>query len=372
MSGGNALHDLISKGSIREALDLINSGVWLEETDDQERTALILAVKGGYVDLIKVLIAKGVDPNKKDKYGRTALHYAALSRSEEVSKMLLKEGADPLIKDNKGKIASKYINPSKYPDLYKLYKKAEKLQKALIAKQKSLESQRKKVSTANINLNMYLALAINNRDMDSIVRLIQMGADVNTHGLNGSTALHVALEKGKGVIVQQLVDHGANVTATDGLGITPLKLAQRHGIVIVTHVNAPNPEISRKSIEPVNVKPIQLKTADVGAIIKAAHVTNIEQSKILLKTEDRKILQKPVIIDVAKDLPPVVRKSQMVVSSSADLPKASIDMNVALQSAPRIPSASKVQDASHAVPLIPSATPSVNPTSPVITKQSFK
>ena len=73
MRGGNALHDLISKGSIREALDLINSGAWLEETDDQERTALILAVKGVYVDLVKALIAKGVDPKKKDKFGRTAI-----------------------------------------------------------------------------------------------------------------------------------------------------------------------------------------------------------------------------------------------------------------------------------------------------------
>ena len=89
MSGGNALHDLIRNGSIREALDLINSGSWLEEKDDQERTSLILAVREGYVDIVKALIHKGANLNHKDKYGRTALHYAALSGSEEISKMLI-------------------------------------------------------------------------------------------------------------------------------------------------------------------------------------------------------------------------------------------------------------------------------------------
>ncbi len=61
MSADNALHVLIKKGLIREALDLINSGTWLEEKDGQERTSLILAVRGGYVDLVKALILKGAD-----------------------------------------------------------------------------------------------------------------------------------------------------------------------------------------------------------------------------------------------------------------------------------------------------------------------
>ena len=299
--------------------------------------------------------------------------------------MLLKAGADSLIKDKKGKIASKYINHLKYPDLYKLYKKAEKLEKALNAKRKSLESQRKKVSSKNINLNMYLALAINNRDIDSIVRLIQMGADINTHGLNGSTALHVALEKGKGVIAQQLVDHGASVTATDGMGNTPLKLAQKHGIIIITphaNISASDPHrpiehVSKKPSVSVIPKPSSPKLVDVSAMIKAAHVTNIERPKAIQKTEVKKALPKPVVNDVAKDTPRVVRQPQETAPDkggnvdrrSAD---SSSDMKTALRNAPRIPSASKVQNASHAKLLIPTITPFSKSKETIIIKRPTK
>jgi len=72
-----------------------------------------------------------------------------------------------------------------------------------------------------------LAKAIGKRDIESILKLINMGADINTHGLNGYTALHVALERGKGAVAQRLVDRGASMLATDGSGNTPLMLAQK-------------------------------------------------------------------------------------------------------------------------------------------------
>ena len=159
MSGGNALHDLIRKGSIRVALDLINSGSWLEEKDDQERTSLILAVREGYVDIVKALIHKGANLNHKDKYGRTALHYAALSGSEEISKMLLKAGADSLIRDKHRKTAAQYTK--KNTSLRSFFKKTEKKRINLLNIQaKNLENHRKKVLKENADLNMDLAKAI--------------------------------------------------------------------------------------------------------------------------------------------------------------------------------------------------------------------
>ncbi len=351
MSGGNALHDLISQGSIREALDLINSGAWLEEVDGQERTALMLAVKGGYVDLVKALIEKGVDLNKKDKYGRTALHYAALSRSEEISNMLFKAGIDPLIKDNKGKMASKYIPRKNYPDLYKLYKKFEKLQRIKNKKLADLKKNRKKASSENLDLNRALAFAINSHDADSIIRLIMLGADINTRGLSGATSLHIVIEKGKGDFAQQLVDRGASLTVKDNLGKTPLKLAEEHGISITrTYVSHDLPKVAKvevstdKSMKASVFKIVQQqkfekdsvrvsespkpKFADIKAVLRDAAATTIESPGKVIKSSS----------------PKVVKPKQS--DSNNLLPKTSQPSIIG-----------KVVDASHSMPLVPGLTP---------------
>jgi ankyrin repeat protein len=358
MSGGNALHDLIRNGSIREALDLINSGSWLEEKDDQERTSLILAVREGYVDIVKALIHKGADLNHKDKYGRTALHYAALSGSEEISKMLLKAGADSLIRDKRRKTAAQYTK--KNTSLRSFFKKTEKKRINLLNIQaKNLENHRKKVLKENADLNMDLAKAIGSRDIESILKFINMGADINTHALNGHTALHVALEKGKVAVAQHLVDRGASVIATDGAGNTPLMLAQKKGIVIVAY--EANVSVSDKKIQP--------KLADIATIIKAANVTIIEPTKV----EVKKPIPKQIVSAPAKDKPIVVRQSQASSGGNTNnitaLPKATRAMSPALQAATRILSASSATEVSLAVPLIPSATPSSKTNSPAIIKK---
>jgi ankyrin repeat protein len=374
MSADNALHVLIKKGLIREALDLINSGTWLEERDGQEQTSLILAVKGGYVDLVKALILKGADLNKKDKYGRTALHYAALSRSEEISGMLIKAGANPLLKDKQRKIASQHI--TKGTALYDLLKKAEKeRRKILKTKAKELENKRKSISGKSKDLNTELARAIGKRDIESILKLINMGADINTHALNGHTALHVALEKGKGAIAQRLVDRGASTLAADNSGNTPLMLAQKKGITIITpqsNVSVPN-------------KISQPKHPEVSSIIKAPKTPIIKQTNIEAK---KPVLKQTTNIDV-KDKVPVGPRQQHVevsvkdtstvhqsqsyskgsVNHKQDLPKPTGDMKIAIQSALKITLVSGIEKASHAKPLIPNATPSAGVRSSNIIKK---
>lgn len=140
--------------------------------------------------------------------------------------MLIKAGANPLLRDKQRKTASQYIK--KGTALYNLLKKAEKeRRKFLKTKAKELENQLKSTSGKSKDLNTELAKAIGKRDIESILKLINMGADINTHGLNGYTALHVALERGKGAVAQRLVDRGASMLATDGSGNTPLMLAQK-------------------------------------------------------------------------------------------------------------------------------------------------
>lgn len=362
MSGGNALHDLISQGSIREALDLINSGAWLEEVDGQERTALMLAVKGGYVDLVKALIEKGVDLNKKDKYGRTALHYAALSRSEEISNMLFKAGIDPLIKDNKGKMASKYIPRKNYPDLYKLYKKFEKLQRIKNKKLADLKKSRKKASSENLDLNRALAFAINSHDADSIIRLIMLGADINTRGLSGATSLHIVIEKGKADFAQQLVDRGASLTVKDNLGKTPLKLAEEHGISITrTYVSHDLPKVAK--VEVSTDKLIKASVVPRQKLVENPKVTESPRPKLAVAKQSKPnpVDMRDALKDALKDAAATtIEPPGKVIKSSS--PKAAQSMPKQADSnnlPPKISRVSigKVVDASHSMPLVPGLTP---------------
>jgi ankyrin repeat protein len=67
--------------------------------------------------------------------------------------------------------------------------------------------------------------AANHRDLQRLRELIAGGADPNTPGPHGHTALHTAAARDEPTIVQALIDAGATVDATDDAGNTPLLIA---------------------------------------------------------------------------------------------------------------------------------------------------
>jgi ankyrin repeat protein len=58
-------------------------------TDDQGRSALHIAARGGHMEAVDFLLSLGLDINAKDKKGDTALHYAASGASFEVLQRIL-------------------------------------------------------------------------------------------------------------------------------------------------------------------------------------------------------------------------------------------------------------------------------------------
>ena len=88
-------------------------------------TPLIAAVNGNHIEIVEMLLDKGVDINKPGLSGYTALHDAVNKNNIEMVKLLIRKGADLNVKT--------YIIPQKpidiayergYQDIYELLQKA--------------------------------------------------------------------------------------------------------------------------------------------------------------------------------------------------------------------------------------------------------
>lgn len=70
----------------------------LDTPDFKLQTPLMLAAVQGDAELVRILLAKGVDLDARDLLGRTALHAAAANRSSECYLSLLRKGATATIR----------------------------------------------------------------------------------------------------------------------------------------------------------------------------------------------------------------------------------------------------------------------------------
>jgi ankyrin repeat protein len=68
-------------------------------------------------------------------------------------------------------------------------------------------------------------LALQRGDIDQIERHIFWNVDINQAGPNGQKPLHVAAEKGRFIVTELLLKHGAVINSKDSKGNTPLHTA---------------------------------------------------------------------------------------------------------------------------------------------------
>ena len=79
--------------------------------------------------------------------------------------------------------------------------------------------------------NTPLCLALQGEHPETLVDLLQHGADVNATGIRGDTLLHRAIESKKIMHVTILLEHGADVSTPDEDGDTPLHSAVKTGVL---------------------------------------------------------------------------------------------------------------------------------------------
>ena len=251
------------EGCLECARHLIDGGANLNLADPEEVSPLLLSILNGHFDLAAFLIQKGASPGKWDWYGRTPL-YAAVdlntlprggrpdqpsldeTTSLQIIERLLLAGANP---NPQLKLAPPFRNIGNDRGLdgvltigsTPLLRAAKALDAPAI---KLLLDNGADLSLANARgitpvmaaaglgsvdadtRGIYTTEDVQQRAIASLTLLLAAGADVNAKDrTRGLSPLHEAARWGWNDVVRFLVDHGADLRATDSRGLTPVDSA---------------------------------------------------------------------------------------------------------------------------------------------------
>ncbi|MDD5773688.1 MAG: ankyrin repeat domain-containing protein [bacterium] len=223
---------LLAKGADLHAKDKYGRTVLMEVTDrgykdilrslenkgtdmTSDITALVNSEWNNYMQIVEILLDKGLEVNAKTNSGFTALMGAARNSNKEIVKLLLRKGADVNAKDKEGKnvLMSALGREGSRTEIVKL----------LLDKGADVNDLKKEDFTAFI-------WASEEGYMEIVKKMLAKGVDVNVKTNDGFTALMKAAEKGRTEIVKLLLEKGADVNTKKDDGLTTaLMYAKEHG-----------------------------------------------------------------------------------------------------------------------------------------------
>ena len=266
-----ALHLAAREGQMESVRALIDAGADLDAQDAEDSTALILATVNGYLDIAELLLESGADPNVADRFGRTVLFVATDMNTLDANprppprmngrmtpvdlvKLSLAKGAevDAPLKDLLPQWCAQGCmhNPVLYEgatallraamsgdlEIIRILLEAGADPDAVTAEQERNDNDIEyDVMPPGRTTPLMAAAGVGwrdtisrGRDDDAIETLkifLELGGDINEGNQAGDTPLHGAALRGSVPIIEFLVENGADVTATNWRGWTPLDIA---------------------------------------------------------------------------------------------------------------------------------------------------
>ncbi len=244
---GEPLHDAASLGDLAEVKRLLPVSDINRLLGEYNQSALMVASKRGFVDIVDVLLANGADPNLLDSNKDTALHYASQFVQPGAVRRLLAAGVKtnlqdrwrqtPLIMSASSQTLPilRLLLPHSDPNIHTphggtpLHYASGFAQLAMI---KELIAHGADVNSTDHQWRetpLMTACGVCTHPF-IITPLVEAGADVNLADANGKTALHHAVGPlTNRFVVRTLLRHGANPQIADKNGTTPIRAARLLG-----------------------------------------------------------------------------------------------------------------------------------------------
>lgn len=272
---GMNIFNLICYLGDKEIVGLVLDSITdINKVDERQNTALHWACANRFIDVVKLLIARGINVNLKNKIGWTAIRMAIVNRDKDMMSLLIKSGADVNIKYGGGRTLLHIAAYSNYCDIVKLliesgadinvgdehgitaihafcYKDNIEMVKFCLDNNADIDSRDNRYFTplslaclrcnqkmadflikrgANINIKtcdgvtlLYRMILEKHYDMANF--LIERGADVNLKSDSGISPIHIACIVNNIAIINALLKRGANVRTKAVDGCTPLHVA---------------------------------------------------------------------------------------------------------------------------------------------------
>ena len=247
---GNTCHyDAVRKGCSKDVLEaIIKRGADVNATSKSNETALLNACWMGNENAISVLLNAGADPNIASADGYISLHGAIKKGcSKEVIEAIISHGADVNATNKANDTALRYACSEGNIDTFNVLLQAGADTNIASANGNTLLydavttgcckdvlqaiiSHGADVNATNKNNETALMKACWTGNEGAISVLLNAGADPNIAHADGDTCLHGAVRKRcSKEVLETIVNHGADVNATNKNDITALMIACGQG-----------------------------------------------------------------------------------------------------------------------------------------------
>lgn len=201
-NGENVLHNLVRKQKQEEIIAyFVAKGTDINHQDKDGNTILMHATSGN-IEVVKSLFSKIKDINITNTKGQSALTLAIEDGSPEMVNYLLSNGAKTNIVDTKGNNLAYYLIQSYRPSSNKFEDFNEKLN---LLKKAGFD-----ITKPQNDGNTLYHLAVAKNDLNLLIKIEDLGANINSLNKEGMTALHkAALIAKDDTILKHLVSKGA-------------------------------------------------------------------------------------------------------------------------------------------------------------------
>ncbi|PKS09158.1 hypothetical protein jhhlp_003772 [Lomentospora prolificans] len=219
-NGRTALHHAAWGGYDNVVEVLLRYGADIELLDKRQQSALHLAAERASQKTVERLLEKRPNVNAKSADGQTVLHRAAWGGCFDVVMLLRRSGADPFIRDNLGMKPWQLAAEKGHEAIADaLLKEEESVTDECISKQKGL------IFTARKGYALITS------------SLLKKGAECSVKDRDGLTPLHWAVKRGYKELVRLLIDQGkAQIDVLDNQQRTPLSLGVMNGQAVVVEM----------------------------------------------------------------------------------------------------------------------------------------